>query len=67
MKTLSLECIIKNHCTEWLHLTPIVLISQDHPNHRFGGIVAHQFDVFDYMVLKSNCNSIINICKKNII
>ena len=25
---------------EWLHLTPsVVLITQDHPNHRFGGIL----------------------------
>ena len=23
----------------WLHLTPVVLISQDHPNHKFVGLV----------------------------
>ena len=29
----------------WLRLTPIVLISQDHPNHRFRGIVIDQYDL----------------------
>ena len=51
---------------EWLHLTPsIVLIAQDHPNNRVGGIVTDLYDLLDYMMLKSNSSSIINIDKNN--
>ena len=36
----------------------------DHPNHRFG-IVTDQYDLLEFVVLKSDCNSIINIFKNN--
>ena len=64
-KSLLIEHFLKD-LVMMVGLTPsILLISQDHPNHRFEENVTDQYDLLDYIVLKSNSSSIINICKIN--